>query len=80
MLEHEARMKRVAIKALEVITGMGDVAPTEFSFGYVDSSKQCRQGLVIKKCAPAVISTLIEKGYILSMTEYGLAVDNLGIR
>ena len=33
MLEMEARMKRVAVKALELITGMERVAPTEFSFG-----------------------------------------------
>lgn len=80
MLDFEARMKRVAIKALEVVTSMERVAPTEFSFGYVDSNNQCREGLVIKKCAPAVIDTLHEKGYILSMTEYGLLVDNLDIK
>lgn len=37
MLDCEARMKRVAIKALEVLTSMERVAPTEVSFGYVDS-------------------------------------------
>lgn len=80
MLEMEARMRRVALKALEVITSIERTAPTEFSFGYVDSNKQCREGLVIKKCAPVVISTLTEKGYTLSMTEYGMLVDNLEIR
>lgn len=80
MLEMEARMKRVAVKALELITGMERVAPTEFSFGYVDKNHQCREGLVIKNCCPAVINKLIEEGYMLSMTEYGLLVDNLGIR
>lgn len=78
MFDYEARMKKIAIKALEVVTDMNKVAPIEFSFGYVDSNNQCRQGLVIKKCAPIVITTLHENGYILSMTEYGLlVVDNL---
>lgn len=80
MLEMETRMRRVAIKALEIITGLERTAPTEFSFGYVDTDRQCREGLVIKKCAPVVVSTLIEKGYKLSMTEHGLIVDNLDIR
>lgn len=78
--EFEARMKRVAIKALEVITSLERVAPTQFSFGYVDKNQQCREGLVIKVCAPAVIDKLKEEGYMLSMTEYGLLVDNLNIR
>lgn len=80
MLENEARMRRVAVKALEIITGMDRVAPTEFSFGYVNKDHQCREGLVIKDCAPAVINKLISEGYMLSMTEYGLLVDNLEIR
>ena len=79
-LEYEARMKRVAIKALEVITNIERVAPTEFSFGYTDKNHQCREGLIIKKCAPAVIESLIGRGYMLSMTEYGLLVDNLNVR
>lgn len=80
MMEYEARKKRVAIKALELITGMNRIAPTEFSFGYVDKDHQCREGLVIKNCCPAVIEMLVSEGYILSMTEYGLLVDNLSIR
>lgn len=80
MLEMEARMKRVAVKALEVITTMNRVSPTEFSLGYVDKEHQCREGLVIKDCCPAIINKLIEEGYMLSMTEHGLLVDNLEIR
>lgn len=80
MMEYEARNKRVAIKALELITGMNRIAPTEFGFGYVDKDHQCREGLVIKNCCPAVIEKLVSEGYILSMTEYGLLVDNLSIR
>lgn len=80
MLEMEARKKRIAIKALELITGMDKVAPTEFSFGYVDNDHHCREGLVIKECCPEIINKLIEEGYMLSMTEWGLMVDNLNIR
>lgn len=29
----------------------------------------------INKCVPSVINKLIEKGFSLSMTEYGLSVD-----
>lgn len=80
MLEMEARNKRVAVKALELITGMDRISPTEFSFGYVNKENKCREELVIKKCCPAVIDKLVSEGYILSMTEYGLFVDNLNIR
>ncbi len=80
MLENEARMKRVAISAIETIASIDRVSPIEISFGYVDKENQCREGLVIKKAAPIVINKLIEHGYMLSMTEYGMMVDNLKIK
>ncbi len=71
--EYEKNMKQVALNAIQVI-GKLDAAPTEFSFGYVDENNTCRQGLVIKECAPIVISKLLENGFILSMRKDGLHV------
>lgn len=78
-LKDDKHMRRVAKQALEVVTNIEGAAPTEFGFGYTNESRQCREGLVIKKCAPIVTRTLMEKGYLLSMTEYGLLVDNFNI-
>ena len=80
MIDADVRMRKIAVAALGIITEMDRTAPTEFGFGYVDKNHRCREGLVIKECAPAVIEKLIEKGYMLSMTEFGLLVDNLDIR
>lgn len=68
--------RKVAIEALNLITSIENCAPTEFSFGWVDKNNICKDGLIIKQCAPIVINKLIEHGYVLSMTANGLFVEN----
>ena len=67
--------KEKQLKALELIMSL-NTSHTELSLGYVNSKGKCNDGLIIKNCSPIVINTLISNGYSLSMSSYGLHVDN----
>lgn len=75
-MEESKRMKQLAQEALEIIMKQDRCSPTEVSFGYVDKDNRCRDGLVIKKCAPIIIKVLVEAGFCLAMTHEGLLVEH----
>jgi len=62
---------------LKILARSQTTAPVEISFGYVDSSNICRNGIVLKNAAPAIIEMLIKEKCLLSLTAQGVHVTIL---
>jgi len=62
---------------LKILAKSETTSPVVISFGFVSEDGQCKNGLILKNAAPAIINMLIKEGCMLSMSEAGLRVTIL---
>lgn len=58
--EKNIEYKDLVMEILELSDSTNSV---ELSFGYTDSDKMCRKGIVLRKAAPKILTELVQRGY-----------------
>lgn len=72
-MEQEEENKKIIVEILTELYQIysSGTSPIQLDIGWTDEDGFGRDGIILRSCPPAVISTLIKKGYSLAL-DHGL--------